>query len=172
MTAGAAGDSIVRMDYRMFVVLAYAAACGPEEAVDASWMLGVYSSEEANLLGHNVNGVSHYEIRANGEFVIGGYDRCGQVELERRTYTWEYAGDGAIEVEFPEHTKRWRLTPGEDCNRLAIARFENGAFGEAYTYPRGAVCVRSEPCEPGTGECFCETYWCDEAPPACADEAS
>lgn len=154
-----------------FALLVATLACGPEAPVDPDWMLGLYSREYPGQLDHNVNSGRHYEIRSDGTFVVTGTHRCGTVELPRENHTWKRVADDAIEVQFTgsaEERLPWRITPGADCNEILVQQST-----ETDSYPpspivRGAVCVRPEQgCT--EGECFCETYWCDEPPPACDD---
>lgn len=156
------------------VMLGLVCACGEEMVTDSDWALGTYSSVEVGYLEHQIPRLLHFEIRADGVFAVEGWDGCGNIELPRREYAWKYVG-GAIEVVFEDASlvgaDRWRLTPGEHCNEILVQNWDGETWGEVYGRPRGEVCAGIEAgCE--SGECFCQTHWCDEAPPMCAEEAA
>lgn len=132
-------------------------------------MLGIYSNLGAGLNGTNTS-VTHYEIRADGSFVVGGSRRCGMEVRAPEEHRWKRAGEGAIEVEFiggELDGRHWRISPGDDCHGIRIQPEFLTQPEHDYQIGRGEVCMRPEPCPPESVECFCQTYWCDAPPPAC-----
>ena len=153
-----------------FALLVATLACAPEAPVDPDWMLGVYSAQSAGHVDHSFGSEARYEIRADGTFVVTGTFRCGMADLEPQIHAWKRVADDAIEVQFTggEADLPWRITPGADCNEILVQRITATNSEDAYPIVRGAVCFRTESgCT--EGECFCETYWCDDPPPACGD---
>ena len=150
-------------------------ACGPEGPEKIDLLFGTYSSPTAGISNQNSTTVTHYEIRADGTFVIGGFYGCGASKATMKEYTWVRHGEAAIDVLFPDASEggidTWRITRGVDCNQIHVERRREGESVGDRDYQRGEVCLDVLPPCPGTQCDSCKTVWCDGPPPPC-DEAA
>jgi len=167
------------------LVLASAAACGPESREESDWMYDTFSAARSAGEVFTASGLTKVTFSEDGSGTISNVSACGRDE-STNSFVWERRSGEQIAIVPPagEDTvlggphSEWRFTMTNNCTPEGASevRWEMQGASEAPLVAllfRGNMCLERFECSDTEGDSQCDdcrTYWCDTPPPECSDE--